>query len=425
MTESRRTQVAIIGAGPAGLLLSHLLDLRGVESVVLETRSREEVESTVRAGVLEQGTVDLLVACGVGERLRREGFVHHGINLRFEGHTHRIDLHRLTGGRAITIYAQHEVLRDLIAAADAVARQVVFDVHEVQLHDLDTDHPRVTFRHPVPSSAEGEGGSGEYELRCDFIAGCDGFHGISRPSIPKGAVQSFVRQLPIGWLGLLVASRPSSPELIYARHESGFALVSTRTPQVQRLYLQCDPRDRPADWPEERIWHELSTRLETRDGWELVRGEILQKQVICMRSYVSDPMQYGRLFLAGDAAHIVPPTGAKGLNLAVADVSVLAQALAEYYETGGTELLRDYSAVCLPRVWRAQRFSAWMTTALHRLPGTEDYQSRLQLAELEYVVHSPAAATSLAENYVGFPLPVAAVGVRRGERAVQRGVACL
>jgi p-hydroxybenzoate 3-monooxygenase len=415
MTQCRRTQVAIIGAGPAGLLLSHLLDLRGVESVVLEVRSRQEVESTVRAGVLEQATVDLLVACGVGDRLRREGFVHHGINLRFEGETHRIDLHRLTGGRAITIYAQHEVLRDLIAAAVAVGRQVVFDVHEVQLHDFDTYHPRVTYHHD----------GGEHELLCDFIAGCDGFHGISRPSIPKGAVHSFVRQLPIGWLGMLVSSRPSSPELIYARHESGFALVSTRTPQVQRLYLQCDPRDRPADWPDERIWRELSRRLETRDDWELVRGEIMQKQVICMRSYVADPMQCGRLFLAGDAAHIVPPTGAKGLNLAVADVSVLAPALAEYYETGRTELLHDYSAICLPRVWRAQRFSAWMTAALHSLPDTEDYQRRLQLAELEYVVHSPAAATSLAENYVGFPLPATALGIRRAEMAEHAALASL
>jgi p-hydroxybenzoate 3-monooxygenase len=415
MIQSRRTQVAIIGAGPAGLLLSHLLDLRGVESVVLEVRARHLVETTVRAGVLEQGTVDLLVACGLGERLRREGFVHHGINLRFEGETHRIDLYRLTGGRAITIYAQHEVLRDLIAAAVAAGRPVVFEAHDVQLHDLDTCHPRVTFHHA----------GHEEELHCDFIAGCDGFHGVSRTSIPGGTVRCFTRQLPIGWLGILVAAGRSSEELIYARHERGFALVSTRSPQVQRLYLQCDPRDDPADWPDERIWHELTTRLETRDGWELFRGEISQKGVVCMRSFVADPMQYGRLFLAGDAAHIVPPTGAKGLNLAVADVSVLAPALAEYYETGRTELLHDYSATCLPRVWRAQRFSAWMTAALHRLPGAEDYQSRLQLAELEYVVHSPAAATSLAENYVGFPLPAAALGVPRGEPAERGGVACL
>src|SRR5262245_31461901 len=401
MTQSRRTQVAIIGAGPAGLLLSHLLDLRGVESVVLEVRSRQAVETTVRAGVLEQGTVDLLVACGLGERLRREGFVHQGINLRFDGQTHRIDLYRLTGGRAITIYPQHEVLRDLMAAAVAAGRQVVFESQDVQLHDLDTHHPRVTYGH------DGH----EEELHCDFIAGCDGCHGVARPSIPRGTIRSFERQLPIGWLGMLVAARPSSPELIYARHESGFALVSTRSPQVQRLYLQCDPQDDPADWPDERIWDELSTRLETRDGWELIRGEILQKNVVCMRSFVADPMQYGRLFLAGDAAHIVPPTGAKGLNLAVADVTVLAPAFADYYETGRTELLRDYSSLCLPRVWRAQRFSAWMTAALHRLPDMDDYQSRLQLAELEHVVQCPAAAASLAENYAGFPLPAPALEI--------------
>jgi p-hydroxybenzoate 3-monooxygenase len=399
MTLSRRTQVAIIGAGPAGLLLSHLLDLRGVDSVVLEVRSRQAVESTVRAGVLEQGTVDLLGACGVGDRLRREGYVHQGINLRFAGETHRIDLSGLTGGRVITIYPQHEVLRDLIAVAVTAGRPVVFEAGDVRLHDIDTYHPRVTF------CRDGQ----EEELHCDFIAGCDGFHGVSRPSIPTGAIRCFERQLPIGWLGILVAARPSSPELIYARHERGFALVSTRTPQVQRLYLQCDPLDDPADWPDERIWQELVARLQTRDRWELIQGEILQKNIVCMRSFVTDPMQYGRLFLAGDAAHIVPPTGAKGLNLAVADVSVLAPAFADFYESGRTELLRDYSAICLPRVWLAQRFSAWMTTALHQLPGMEGYQDRMQRAELEYVVHSPAAATSLAENYVGFPLPAAAL----------------
>jgi p-hydroxybenzoate 3-monooxygenase len=399
MTQSSQTQVAIIGAGPAGLLLSHLLHLHGVASVVLEVRSRQAVEMTVRAGVLEQGTVDLLVACGLGQRLRREGFVHQGINLRFDGQTHRIDLCRLTGGRAITIYAQHEVLRDLIEAAVAAGRPIVFEAQNVQLHDLDTRQPRVTFCH------DGR----EEELHCDFIAGCDGFHGVSRPSMPTGAIRSFERQYPIGWLGILVAAPASARELIYARHERGFALVSTRSPQVQRLYVQCDPGDDLAVWPDERIWHELTLRLETHEGWELIKGEMLQKSVVCMRSFVAEPMQYGRLFLAGDAAHIVPPTGAKGLNLAVADVSVLAPAFADYYETGSTALLDDYSALCLPRVWRAQRFSAWMTALLHRLPDMDSYQSRMQLAELDDVVHSPTAATSLAENYVGFPLPAVAV----------------
>jgi p-hydroxybenzoate 3-monooxygenase len=410
VTRSRRTQVAIIGAGPAGLLLSHLLHLRGVASVVLEVRSRQAVEATVRAGVLEQGTVDLLVACGVGQRLRREGFVHHGINLRFSGQTHRIDLHRLTGGRAITIYAQHEVLRDLIESAVAAGRPVLFEAQVVQLHDLDTRQPRVTFCHD----------GGEEELHCDFIAGCDGCHCVSRGSIPAGIIQSFERQFQIGWLGILVAAPASSGELIYAHHERGFALVSTRSPQLQRLYVQCDPGDDLAAWPDERIWHELTLRLETRDRWELIRGEILQKTVVCMRSFVAEPMQYGRLFLAGDAAHIVPPTGAKGLNLAVADVSVLAPALADYYETGRTELLDDYSALCLPRVWRAQRFSAWMTALLHRLPGMDGYQGRMQLAELENVVSSPAAAASLAENYVGLPLPPAALRTPWSELA-ERG----
>jgi p-hydroxybenzoate 3-monooxygenase len=399
MTQSCRTQVAIIGAGPAGLLLSHLLDLHGVESVVLEVRSRQDVETTVRAGVLEQGTVDLLVACGVGQRLRREGIVHHGINLRFGGQTHRIDLYGLTGGRAITIYAQHEVLRDLIAAAVAAERRIVFEAHDVRLHDLHTPDPRVTFCHD---------GQVE-EVHCDFIAGCDGFHGVARPSIPAEAIQSFRCEYQIGWLGMLVEAPPSSKELIYARHENGFALVSTRSPQLQRLYVQCDPHDDVAAWPDERIWDELDTRLATRDGWELIRGRISQKCIVSMRSFVAEPMQYGRLYLAGDAAHIVPPTGAKGLNLAVADVSVLAPALADYYETGRLERLHDYSDACLPRVWRAQRFSAWMTSALHRLPGMDDYRSRLQGAELEYVVHSPTAATSLAENYVGFPLAGAAL----------------
>jgi p-hydroxybenzoate 3-monooxygenase len=410
MNSSKQTQVAIIGAGPAGLLLSHLLDLRGIESVVLESRSRQAVESTVRAGVLEQGTVDLLVACGLGERLLREGFVHQGINLRFDGRTHRIDLHELTAGRSITIYPQHEVLRDMVAAAVAAGRQVIFEAQDVQIHDFDTEQPRVTFRH------DGQ----ERWLRCDFIAGCDGCHGVARPSIPAGAIRTYGCQLPIGWLGILIAARPSSAELIYAHHECGFALVSTRSPQVQRLYLQCDPGDDLASWPEERIWRELKTRLATRDGWELICGEILQKNIVCMRSLVTEPMHYGRVFLAGDAAHVVPPTGAKGLNLAVADVSVLAPALAEYYETGRSDLMHDYSSVCLPRVWRAQRFSAWMTAVLHRLPGTEDYQSHIQLAELDYLVHSPAAAASLAENYVGFPLPAAAVDGLCGSSAQRK-----
>ena len=402
MTRTLHTQVAIIGAGPAGLLLSHLLHLRGIESVVLESRSQAAVESTVRAGVLEQATVDLLVACGVGDRLQREGHAHHGINLRFAGQTHRIDFDRLTGGRAITIYAQHEVLRDLIQTAVGAGREITFEAHDVRLHDIDTRQPRVTFTHDGQPT----------EIHCDFIAGCDGFHGVCRPSIPTGAIGCYQCQLQIGWLGMLVESPPSSKELIYARHEHGFALVSTRTPQIQRLYLQCDPHDDVAAWTDERIWSELRERLETREDWRLIEGRIFQKCVVTMRSFVAEPMQYGRLYLAGDAAHIVPATGAKGLNLAMADVAVLAPALADYFNGGSTELLDQYSATCLPRVWRAQRFSAWMTSVLHRLPGMDDYKSRLQLAELEYVVHSHSASASLAENYVGFPLPTAAQASR-------------
>ena len=398
MNRILHTQVAIIGAGPAGLLLAHLLQQRGIDAIVLEARSRAAVESTVRAGVLEQATVDLLKACGVGQRLAHEGQVHHGIQLRFDRQTHRIDFDRLIGGRTITIYAQHEVLRDLIHAANEAEREIIFEAQDVQLLDIATNQPRVTFTH------DGE----PTEIHCDFVAGCDGFHGVCRPSIPAGAVQGYQCQLQIGWLGMLVEAPPSSQELIYARHERGFALVSTRTPQIQRLYLQCDPHDDVATWTDERIWSELSQRLETSEDWELIRGRIFQKCILSMRSFVAEPMQYGRLFLAGDAAHIVPPTGAKGLNLAVADVSVLAPALAEFLETGSHDLLSQYSDICLPRVWRAQRFSAWMTHALHRLPAMDEYKSRLQLAELEYVVRSQAASASLAENYVGFPLPTAA-----------------
>jgi p-hydroxybenzoate 3-monooxygenase len=394
MTRTIHTQVAIIGAGPAGLLLSQLLHLRGIESIVLEVRSRAAVESTVRAGVLEQATVDLLTACGVGERMQREGHVHHGINLRFAAQTHRIDFERLTG-RAITIYAQHEVLRDLIQAAENASRHIVFEAQEVRLHDIDSSQPLVTFTH------EGQ----PTQIHCDFIAGCDGFHGVCRPSIPAGAIDCYQCQLQIGWLGMLVEAPPSSKELIYARHERGFALVSTRTPQIQRLYLQCEPYDDIASWNDERIWSELRKRLETVDDWRLIEGRISQKCIVTMRSFVIDPMQYGRLYLAGDAAHIIPPTGAKGLNLAVADVAVLAPALAEFFDCGDTERLNQYTAICLPRVWRAQRFSAWMTNTLHRLPGMDDYKSRLQLAELEYLVNSEAASASLAENYVGCPLP--------------------
>ena len=390
-----RTQVAIVGAGPAGLLLSHLLHLEGVESVVLEARSRSEIEATIRAGVLEQGTVDLLSASGVGERMKREGLVHQGIYLRFGGRTHRIDFTALTGGRAIMVYAQHEVIRDLVAARLAAGGTILFEVKNVTLEDLDTAAPRVRLR---------EHGGAVEEIACDFVAGCDGFHGISRPAIPSRRRSEYARMYPFGWLGVLVEAPPATDELIYAHHERGFALVSTRSPQIQRLYLQCDPDDDIANWPDARIWEELHRRLATADGWRLTEGPIFQKGIIAMRSFVVEPMQYGRLFLAGDAAHIVPPTGAKGLNLAAADVRVLARALAAYYRTGAKELLEAYSATALRRVWRAEHFSWWMTSMLHRFHDEPAFQQRLQLAELDYVVSSRAKATTLAENYVGLPL---------------------
>ncbi len=390
-----RTQVGIVGAGPAGLLLAHLLRLQGVESVVIESRSRQDIEATIRAGVLEQGTVDVLSESGVGERMRREGFVHEGIYLRFAGRTHRIDFPALTGGRSIMVYAQHEVIKDLVQARLASGGEILFEVKNVSLEDIDGDAPRIRFR---------DRSDKVHELACDFIAGCDGFHGVSRPSIPSRRRAEYSRVYPFGWLGILVEAPPATDELIYAHHERGFALVSTRSPQIQRLYLQCDPGDDIRNWPDERVWEELHARLATTDGWRLTEGRIFQKGVVAMRSFVVEPMQYGRLFLAGDAAHIVPPTGAKGLNLAVADVRVLARALAGYYRSSSAEMLARYSETALRRVWRAEHFSWWMTSMLHRYHDDTPFHHRLQLAELEYVVASRAAAASLAENYVGLPL---------------------
>jgi p-hydroxybenzoate 3-monooxygenase len=374
-------------------LLSHLLHLRGIESVVLEIRSRDYVEKRIRAGVLEQGTVDLLVEAGVGDRMRREGLIHHGIELRFGGRGHRIDLSELTGGRAITVYGQHEVVKDLIAARLRAGGTILFELEDVSVHGFDASTPTIRFRQ------EGEA----RELRCDVIAGCDGFHGVCRPSIPQDALTVYEQLYPFAWLGILADAPPSSKELIYAHHARGFALHSMRSPTLTRLYLQCEPDEDLANWPDERIWTELHTRL-AADGWTLTEGPILQRGVTGMRSFVVEPMQSGRLFLAGDAAHIVPPTGAKGLNLAVADVLVLARALAEFCASGRTDLLDRYSETCLPRVWKAQRFSWWMTSMLHCLEGGDGFRRRLQLAELDYVTGSRAAATTLAENYVGLPM---------------------
>jgi len=392
MRPTTRIQVAIIGAGPAGLLLAHLLHLQGIRSTVLEIHSRKYVEERIRAGVLEQGTVDSLVESGVGGRLRREGLVHHGIAVHFGGRRHRVDLSALTGGRAITVYAQHEVVKDLVAARLAAGGEIIFEVQNVSVHDFDASMPRVRYH------KDGR----EHEIACDFIAGCDGFHGICRPAIPAGALTVYEKEYPFGWLGILSESPPPSEELIYAHHERGFALFSMRTPDVSRLYLQCAPDEDLAKWPDELIWSELRARLGS-GGPALREGPVLQKGVTGMRSFVVEPMQYGRLFLAGDAAHIVPPTGAKGLNLAVADVRVLARALAEHYRNGSDGLLDRYSETCLRRVWKVQRFSWWMTSMLHRFHDEGPVRQRLQLAELDYIASSRVASTALAENYVGLP----------------------
>jgi len=388
---NRKTQVAIIGAGPAGLMLSHLLHRAGIDSVVLESRTREEIEATLRAGVLEQGTVDLLASTGVGERMQREGMVHHGIYLRFRGESHRIPLTELSGGRSIMVYAQHEVIKDLVKARLDAGGKILFGVKDVVLGGLDSSRPSVSF------SLKDE----QQAIESDFVAGCDGFHGISRPSIPAARRTEFKRNYPFGWFGILVEAPPATDELIYAHHERGFALISTRSPTIQRLYFQCDPKDDVRNWPDSRIWEELHARLKGADGWKVTEGRIFQKGIIAMRSFVVEPMNHGRLFLAGDAAHIVPPTGAKGLNLAINDVKVLSSALSDFFKNGNEEALKAYSATALKRVWRAEHFSWWMTSMLHRFPDDTPFQHRIQLSELDQVVSSKAKALTLAENYVG------------------------
>jgi p-hydroxybenzoate 3-monooxygenase len=383
-----RTQVGIVGAGPAGLFLSHLLHLEGIESVVLEARTRHYIENRIRAGVLEHGTVELMKNTGVGARLQREGLTHRGVELRFAGRSHRIDFEELTG-RTITVYAQQEVVKDLVAVRLAGGGQILFKAEAFSLDSIDGPHPRIHYRH------EGR----ECELVCDFIAGCDGFHGVARAAIPGDALTIFERTYPFGWLGILAQTPPASEELIYANHERGFALLSMRSPQISRLYLQCEPDEDLARWPDARIWEELHTRLNL--GAELIEGPVLQKNVAPMRSFVAEPMRLGNLFLAGDAAHIVPATGAKGLNLAVADVRVLAAGLAEHYGNNRNDLLDRYSAICLRHAWKVQRFSWWMTSMLHRFPDHTAFDHRRQLAELDYLCASHAAAQSLAENYVG------------------------
>jgi p-hydroxybenzoate 3-monooxygenase len=386
----KRTQVGIVGAGPAGLTLAHLLEREGIDNVVIEARSREYVEARIRAGVVEQGIVDLLMEAGAGERLEREGLVHHGIELQFAGERHRIPLSDLAGGRAIVIYGQTELVKDLIRLRLETGQPLHFEVSDVSVDQLLTDRPLIRFRH----------GGRDEELECDVVAGCDGFHGICRPSIPTGVLSEFSREYAFGWLGILAAVAPSSDELVYAHHERGFALLSLRSPELSRLYVQCRPDEDLGAWPDDRIWEELQTRLGL-DGWTLAQGPVLEKGVTGMRSYVCEPMRYGRLLLAGDAAHIVPPTGAKGLNLALHDVQVLAASLLDWFRSGSTTGLDTYSDTCLRRIWRAEHFSWWMTQMLHRAEDEDAFDLRLQLSQLRYVTTSNAAATALAENYVG------------------------
>jgi p-hydroxybenzoate 3-monooxygenase len=396
MLTRMRTQVAIIGAGPAGLLLAQLLHLRGIDSVVLEVKSRHYIENRVRAGVLEHQSVDILTAAGVGDRLQREGLRHEGIELLFNGVRHRVNFGALTG-HAVTIYGQQEVVKDLVAARVATGRPLHFEVENVSVHGVESDSPTVRFH------ANGA----EHVLECDFVAGCDGFHGVCRPSIPASVLKVFERVYPFAWLGILAEVKPASEELIYANHDRGFALLSMRSPTISRLYLQCEPDEDLALWPDERIWEELQTRLSTVDGFRLDTGPVLQKGITPMRSFVAEPMRHGRLFLAGDAAHIVPPTGAKGMNLAVSDVYVLSEALRHFYQVQGSsrmEKLDAYSPTCLRRIWKVQRFSWWVTSMLHRSKDDNDFDRRRQLAELDYLTSSPAAALTFAENYVGLPL---------------------
>ncbi|ATE60470.1 4-hydroxybenzoate 3-monooxygenase [Thauera sinica] len=390
---AHKTQVGIIGAGPAGLLLSHLLHLQGIDSIILEQQAREAIEGTIKAGVLEYPTVQLLKQLGVGDRMMREGFEHHGIELAFGGKRHRIDLHELTGGKSIMVYPQHEVITDLVAAVLGNGTTIEFGVADVGLHDVDSERPSIRY------TRNGEA----HEIQCDFIAGCDGFHGPSRQAIPAAVRREHLKTYPCGWFGILCEAPPSSEELIYAQSDRGFVLVSTRTPTVQRMYFQCDPADSVDNWSDDRIWTEFHARTAGSDGWKLKEGRIFQKGIIAMRSFVCETMQHGRLFLAGDSAHIVPPTGAKGLNLAAGDVVLLSGAIADFYRGASREALAGYGASALKRIWRGEHFSWFMTTMLHDFDGEDTITRRFRRAQLDYVVSSRAAAASLAENYVGLP----------------------
>jgi p-hydroxybenzoate 3-monooxygenase len=397
-----RTQVAIIGAGPSGLLLGQLLSKEGISNLILERHSAEHVLSRIRAGIIEEGTAALLDAAGAGERMRREGLVHEGIELAFGGARHRVSFQALVG-RSVRVYGQTEITRDLMAARATAGGETVYQAQEVALHDLASARPRVTYRRASAGMPLEDNGS-EHTVECDFIAGCDGYHGVSRRSIPQGVLTSFERAYPFGWLGILVEQPPVSPELIYAHHERGFALCSMRSLGRSRLYIQCGLEERIEDWPDERFYDELERRIDGEAASRLERGTSIEKSIAALRSFVAEPMRYGSLFLAGDAAHIVPPTGAKGLNLAASDVYYLAQGLGEYYRSRSPHGLEHYSERALARVWKAERFSWWMTSLLHRFPESSGFDQRIQRAELAYLASSQGALTALAENYVGLPL---------------------
>jgi p-hydroxybenzoate 3-monooxygenase len=389
--DEMRTQVGIVGAGPAGLMLSHLLHRAGIESVILENRSRDYIESRIRAGLLEQWATDLLIETGVGARMQREAMFHDGVHFAFGGALHYISFRDLVG-KGVTIYGQQEVVKDLIDRRLADGGRILFEASDVSVHDFGGGAPKIRFRHDGKDQV----------LDCDFIGGCDGFHGICRPSVPAAALTAYDREYPFGWVGILSESPPPEDELIYAYHDRGFALFTMRSPTLARLYFQCAPDEEIENWPDARIWQELHARM---GGIRpLTEGTVLQKGITAMRSFVVEPMQYGRMFLAGDSAHIQPPTGAKGMNLAIADVLVLARAIGEFYRSGRSDLLEQYSATCLRRVWKAQRFSWWMTQLFHLDPSHNAFDRKRQLAELDYVVSSEAAARSLAENYVGLPV---------------------
>lgn len=392
-----RTQVAIVGAGPAGMFLAHLLRVEGIDATVIERRDRDYVEGRVRAGVLEQGTVDLMWRLGIAGRLAREGLVHGGTNLSLDGRMFRIDMAALTGGATVTVYGQQEVMRDLFDAAETRGLDIRWNASDVTLSDLDSARPVVTWRDAA----------GAQSLECDFVVGCDGYHGVSRAAIPASVLRTFERVYPFGWLGVLADVPPAEHELVYANHERGFALASMRSPTRSRYYIQCGLAEDIADWSDDRFWDELCVRLGPQTAAKVTRGPAFEKSIAPLRSFVAEPMRWGRLFLAGDAAHIVPPTGAKGMNLAVSDVTMLGEALTDHYHDRSDAGIDGYSARALARVWKAERFSWWFTSVTHRFPTMDGFDRRIQMAELDYLRGSPAAQRTLAENYVGLPLEAA------------------